>query len=71
MVWRMRRMKRTALAAVLCAAALCGGCGIREKNSNISEGMAAIEELRYEDALACFEKALVAGEVRQLILWGQ
>ena len=63
-------MKRTALAAVLCAAVL-SSCGIGEKNSNISEGMTAIEELRYEDALACFEKALVSGEDKQLILRGQ
>lgn len=59
------------LAAAFCAAMLCAGCGSGEKNVNISEGMAAIEELRYEDALACFDKALVSGEDRQLILRGQ
>lgn len=57
--------------AVLCGAMLCTGCGGSEKNANINEGMAAIEELRYEDALACFDKALVSGEDKQLIFRGQ
>lgn len=67
----MRKKKKTAFAVAFCAAMLCAGCGSGEKNVNISEGMAAIEELRYEDALACFDKALVSGEDRQLILRGQ
>ncbi len=67
----MRKKTGTALLAVLCAGMICTGCGSKDKNVNISEGMAAIEELRYEDALACFEKALVSGEDKQLILRGQ
>lgn len=72
----VRRMKkgikiRAAFAAALCVGMLCTGCGAGEKNSNISEGMAAIEELRYEDALACFDRALVSGEDKRLIFRGQ
>lgn len=59
------------MAAVLCAGVLVTGCGGESKISHIDEGMAAIEELRYEDALACFDQALVAGEDKQLIYRGQ
>lgn len=72
-VQRMKKRIRikAAFTAVLCAGMLCTGCGGKEKNSNISEGMTAIEELRYEDALACFDKALVSGEDKRLIFRGQ
>lgn len=67
----MRRRTKAALAAVLCAMVLCTGCGGEEKVSYIDEGMTAIEELRYEDALASFDQALVSGEDKRLIYRGQ
>lgn len=59
------------LAAVLCAMMLCTGCGGEEKVSHIDEGMTAIEELRYEDALASFDQALLSGEDKRLVYRGQ
>jgi len=60
------------LAAVVLGVMLfLSGCGSSEKNKNIDEGMKAIEELRYEDALACFDQALVSGEDVRLIYRGQ
>lgn len=67
----MKKRIHTALAAVLCAGMLCTGCGGEKKISYIDEGMAAIGELRYEDALACFDQAIVSGEDKQLIYRGQ
>lgn len=67
----MRKRIKVLLFTALCMVMLCTGCGSKEKNVNISEGMAAIEERRYEDALACFDNALVSGEDKQLILRGQ
>lgn len=57
-----------ALAAVLFTLT---GCGIGEKRENIDAGMAAIADLDYETALACFEKALVEGEDGELLYRGQ
>lgn len=59
------------LLAVLCGGMLVTGCGGEKKVSHIEEGMAAIGELRYEDALACFDQALVSGEDKQLVYRGQ
>lgn len=72
----VRRMRRKigikgALFAVFCAGMVCTGCGGDQKVSHIDEGMAAIGELRYEDALACFDQALVSGEDKRLIFRGQ
>lgn len=67
----MKKKRKTILFAVLCAGMLATGCGSEEKVSHIEEGMAAIEELRYEDALVCFDQALVSGEDKQLVYRGQ
>lgn len=67
----MRKKIYAALATALCVVMLCTGCGGEKKVSHIDEGMTAIEELRYEDALACFDQALVSGEDKQLIYRGQ
>lgn len=67
----MKKKKRTVLFAVLCAGMLVTGCGGGEKVSHIDEGMAAIGELRYEDALVCFDQALVSGEDKRLVYRGQ
>lgn len=67
----MRKKINAALSAVLCAAMLVTGCGSEEKISYIDEGMTAIEELRYEDALASFDQALMSGEDRRLVYRGQ
>lgn len=68
----MRKMKKIQfLASVLCAMLLCTGCGKEDKDLNIAEGMQAIEELRYEEALESFDKAMVSGENVRLIYRGQ
>lgn len=67
----MRRKTKAALLIVLFVGIICTGCGSGKKNLNISEGMAAIKELRYEDALASFDKALASGEDKRLIFRGQ
>lgn len=67
----MRKRTKAVLFAVLCMAVLVTGCGGEEKISYIDEGMTAIEELRYEDALADFDQALVSGEDKRLIYRGQ
>ncbi|MCM1174663.1 MAG: tetratricopeptide repeat protein [Blautia sp.] len=41
---------------------ICAGCAAEEKTDNISEGMAAVQNLQYEAALRYFEAALEAGE---------
>lgn len=58
-------------ALVLMVTVLSTGCGAGGKHENIDAGMAAIKALDYNGALACFEKALVSGEDRQLISRGQ
>ncbi len=68
---KRRRKGILLLLALLCGMGICSACGSGEKSSNIDEGMKAIEELRYEDALSCFEKALVSGEDARLIYRGQ
>lgn len=67
---RLNRIKLL-LCAALCAAMLATGCGKEDKISYIDEGMTAIGELRYEDALASFDQALVSGEDKRLIYRGQ
>ena len=66
----MRKKTKEILLIILCAALLNVGCGSEKKVSHIDEGMAAIGELRYEDAIACFDQALVSGEDRQLTYRG-
>lgn len=58
-------------AAVSCLALLLTGCGGAGAGENIDQGMAAIEALDYEGALAFFEKALVEGEDEELLYRGQ
>ena len=60
---------RTA-AALLAAAALLGGCGGEKQLSYTQQGMAAIEELSYEEALNCFQSAQEAGEDARLAYRG-
>lgn len=47
------------------------GCGKAGAGENIDQGMAAIEALDYEEALAFFEKALVEEEDRELLYRGE
>ena len=71
--YRMKERKRIFIS-ILLGAALCvlfTGCGQKNKNVSIGEGMAAIETLDYETALQCFEKALVNGEDLRLLYRGQ
>lgn len=67
----MKKKIKAVLPAVLCAMLFCTACGGENKISHIDEGMTAIEELRYADALACFDQALVSGEDKQLVYRGQ
>lgn len=63
------RMKFIFLA--VCLTFLVTGCSIGRKQENIDEGMAAIENMDYEGALVCFEKALVEGEDAELVYRGR
>lgn len=47
------------------------GCASKQNQENIDLGMTAIENLDYQEALTCFEKALEAGEDQELIHRGQ
>lgn len=66
----MRKHTKEILLIALCAVLFCAGCGSEKKGTNIEAGMAAIGELRYEEALASFDQALVSGENRQLTYRG-
>lgn len=48
----------------------CAGCG-KKSTENIDAGMTAIENLEYNEALACFEKAIVNSEDLELAYRGQ
>ena len=63
------RMKLIFLA--VCLSFLVTGCSIGGKRENIDQGMAAIENMDYEGALVCFEKALVEAEDAELIYRGR
>ena len=69
----MKKKKWMKLFPVLLLLVLvgCTGCGSKGKNENIEQGMALIEELDYEGALACFEQALVSGEDTREVYRGQ
>ncbi len=66
-----KHRKRIGLLTAVCmaASALLGGCG-KEQPSYTEQGMAAIGELSYEEALDCFQKARDAGENEQLLCRG-
>lgn len=55
----------------LAAAAVLGGCGKKQENTNLSEGMAHLEQYEYQAALECFEAATLYNEDKQLILRGE
>lgn len=73
MVSGMKERKRIfqiiLVGAVLCC--LLSGCGQKDKNASVKEGMAAVEALDYNTALQCFEKAMVDGEDLRLLYRGQ
>lgn len=58
---------------IICLMLSCmlAGCGNNKSNPNVAEGMKAIEELRYNDALICFEAATVNKEDSRLISRGK
>lgn len=62
--------KRLLLLVMLLIAFVCTGCG-KKSTENIDAGMSAIENLEYEEALSCFEKAIVNGEDLELAYRGQ
>lgn len=64
-----KRLYMAVLAAVV--ALLFTGCGLQNKNENLSAGMEAVAALEYDNALACFETAKEAGEDERLICRGQ
>ena len=47
------------------------GCGLQDKNENLSAGMEAVAALEYDNALVSFEAAREAGEDERLILRGE
>lgn len=50
---------------------LITGCGLQNKNENISAGMEAVAALEYDNALLSFEAARAAGEDERLICRGE
>ncbi|MCM1182724.1 MAG: tetratricopeptide repeat protein [Roseburia sp.] len=56
---------------VLLTAALLGGCAKKQEDTNLSEGMAYLEQYEYQAALDCFEAATLYNEDKQLILRGE
>ena len=58
------------IACVLAACVLLGGCGAGDTPSFTAQGMAAVQELEYEEALDFFARAGEEGEDRRLILRG-
>ena len=65
------KYNRKKTAAVLAALALSvlSGCS-SGKTENLDQGMALVEQLEYEDALASFDAAVVNGEDLQLAYRG-
>lgn len=67
----MKAMKKW-LLLLLVAVMACSCSGCKTKGTeNIDAGMEAIENLEYDQALACFEKAIVNGENLELAYRGQ
>ena len=66
----MRVLKKIAAAALVMLLAGAAGCGF-EKNENIDAGMAGIEALDYDGALASFQAAEAAGENARLLYRGE
>ena len=64
-----KRLYAAAFAAVLTL--MLTGCSLQSKNENISAGMASIEALEYDNALASFAAAREAGEDERLICRGE
>lgn len=66
------RLKRKKTALILSVIILfCTGCSLTNKNENIQTGMAAVEALDYDTALASFEAAKEAGENQRLLYRGE
>ncbi len=65
------KIRETALLAVLLLGLCFTGCGGRDTNPSVTEGMAAVEALDYQTALQHFEKALMDGEDLRLLYRGQ
>jgi len=65
------KLRKKFIVTVISLAVFVTGCGIGKKQENIDQGMAAIENMDYEGALTCFEKALVEGEDAELVYRGR
>ena len=63
------KTKRCVLA--LSVAMLLGGCAKEQEDTNLSEGMAHLEQYEYQAALECFDAATLYNEDRQLVLRGE
>lgn len=66
-------MKKSFYMAILATVTglLLTGCGLQNKNENLSLGMEAVGTLEYDNALLCFEAAREAGEDERLICRGE
>ena len=67
-------MKKNQFKIILAALAMTvffSGCSLLNKNENVKAGMAAIEALDYDTALASFEAAKEAGESGRLLYRGE
>ncbi len=66
---RMKKLTGMVAGTALCLGLILGGCA--KEHTKIDEGMAAIQELKYESALGLFEEAIVGKEDMQLAYRGQ
>lgn len=57
--------------ALVLSMTLCAGCGMKNKNENITAGMEYIEALEYDAAVASFEAAKEAQEDPRLLYRGE
>ena len=62
-------MKKRIGILCLLTALLLGGCGRgNDEPTNLDEGYTALEEERFDDAIASFDTAIA--EVEELLIWG-
>lgn len=64
------KKKWTTVLMTVSLTVFCTGCGLGNKNENVTAGMAAVSELDYDTAIASFEAAREAGEDARLLYRG-
>lgn len=67
----MKKNRMNLLVAIMLTVVFCSGCSLTDKDENTKAGMAAIESLDYDGALASFALAKEAGEDERLLYRGE